>query len=166
MVGYERVALLFVRQGGGVQVESVAVMTDDVVQESVEKVLLNIQIGLALHQLGGDGIHRNSRHDGRDDGTEIRVGKQLPAHLRQFFGRVGAYFVKFGGDRLVHGSFLVWCCCKYTNFFQKQSSMMSVITSFMSSPAARTCCGIKLVAVMPGVVFISSRLIFSPSVMM
>ena len=41
---------------------------------------------------------------------------------------------------------------------------MSVITSLMSSPAARTCCGMKLVAVIPGVVLISSMLIFSPSV--
>ena len=45
-------------------------------------------------------------------------------------------------------------------------SIISVITSLMSSPAARICWGMKLVAVMPGVVFISRRFIFSPSVMM
>ena len=44
-------------------------------------------------------------------------------------------------------------------------SMMSVMTSLMSRPAARTCWGMKLVAVMPGVVLISSRLIL-PSTMM
>ncbi len=42
---------------------------------------------------------------------------------------------------------------------------MSVITSFISNPAARTCWGMKLVAVMPGVVLISSKFTFSPSVM-
>ena len=44
-------------------------------------------------------------------------------------------------------------------------SMMSVITSLMSSPAAFTCCGMKLVAVMPGVVFISSRLMVLSTMM-
>ena len=43
---------------------------------------------------------------------------------------------------------------------------MSVIISFISMPAARACWGMKLVAVIPGVAFISSKLIFSPSVMM
>ena len=38
---------------------------------------------------------------------------------------------------------------------------MSVSTSLMSSPAARTCCGMKLVAVMPGVVFTSIIFILS-----
>ena len=38
---------------------------------------------------------------------------------------------------------------------------MSVNTSLMSSPAARTCCGMKLVAVMPGVVLISIMLMTS-----
>ena len=41
--------------------------------------------------------------------------------------------------------------------FLSSSSIMSVMTSFISNPAARTCCGIKLVAVIPGVVFISSK---------
>ncbi len=44
--------------------------------------------------------------------------------------------------------------------------MMAVSTSVMVSPAARTCWGMKLVAVMPGVVFTSSRLMTSPSVTM
>ena len=47
----------------------------------------------------------------------------------------------------------------------KLSSMISVSTSLMSSPAARTCWGMKLVAVMPGVVFISRRFNLLPSVM-
>ena len=46
------------------------------------------------------------------------------------------------------------------------SSMMAVSTAVMVSPAARTCWGMKLVAVMPGVVFTSSRLMTSPSVTM
>ena len=45
----------------------------------------------------------------------------------------------------------------YANWF----STMSVSTSLMSRPAARTCCGMKLVAVMPGVVFISSMFTLS-----
>ena len=40
---------------------------------------------------------------------------------------------------------------RYLNWF----STMSVSTSVMFSPAAFTCCGMKLVAVIPGVVFIS-----------
>ena len=44
---------------------------------------------------------------------------------------------------------------------QKLSSIMSLSTSDILSPAALTCWGMKLVAVMPGVVFISSRFICS-----
>ena len=57
----------------------------------------------------------------------------------------------------------------HSSFFilhsEKLSSMMSVIISSILMPAARACCGMKLVAVIPGVVLISSKLIFSPSVM-
>ena len=49
-------------------------------------------------------------------------------------------------------------CCRY---FWNAFSMMSAITSPGVIPAALICCGIKLVAVMPGVVFISSMLIVS-----
>ena len=44
---------------------------------------------------------------------------------------------------------------------QNLPSMISLSTSVMSSPAARTCWGMKLVSVIPGVVLISSRLICS-----
>ena len=40
---------------------------------------------------------------------------------------------------------------------------MSVSTSVMLRPAALTCCGIKLVAVMPGVVLISIMFTLSTS---
>ena len=50
--------------------------------------------------------------------------------------------------------------------YAKLSSIISVNTSLMSRPAARTCWGMKLVAVMPGVVLISSRFNLLPSVMM
>ena len=42
--------------------------------------------------------------------------------------------------------------------YANESSMMSVRTSVILSPAARTCCGIKLVEVIPGVVLISITL--------
>ena len=48
---------------------------------------------------------------------------------------------------------------RYLNWF----STMSVSTSVMFSPAAFTCCGMKLVAVIPGVVFISIMFTLSTS---
>ena len=71
-------------------------------------------------------------------------------------------------DSLLHLSVGIWpYVIKFVchAFFCKMSSMISVITSLISRPAARTCWGMKLVAVMPGVVLISSMLILSPSVM-
>lgn len=45
--------------------------------------------------------------------------------------------------------------------YAKRPSMISLSTSLMSNSEARTCCGMKLVAVIPGVVLISSKLICS-----
>ena len=45
--------------------------------------------------------------------------------------------------------------------YSKRPSMMSESTSLMARPEAATCCGMKLAAVMPGVVLISNRLMSS-----
>lgn len=85
-------------------------------------------------------------------GTEFLVGYQFFKYGRKLFRVVRTDFVEFFSVRIS-------CKVCYDSLF----SMMSVNTSFMSIPAARTCWGMKLVAVMPGVVLTSNMLIRSLS---
>ena len=90
----------------------------------------------------GQPWHQTLQHLG-----ELPVGQQFAEGLPDLAALVWPYVIKF-----FHYSFLI-----AQNWF----STISVSTSLMSRPAARTCCGMKLVAVMPGVVLISSMLMRS-----
>ena len=143
VIGDECVALLRV-EGVGVEAHAVGVLLLDILHHAVDDLLLHLLIGLAAAQKSGKLLVAQRGEHAVHELHKSAVGEQGIVDCGQFLRRVGTYLVKFLG--YVHPA-----------QSSKQSSMMSASTSPTFLPAAFTCWGMKLVAVMPGVVLISSR---------
>ena len=146
MVGDERISLTFVVSSNLciIKPTTIGMLTDNVVDNRLHKAFLEVERcfdtfeGQTQHpvsdrfgQPGGEAFH----HD-----IELAVVQKVFERLLHLLCLVGADFTE-----------LLWYSHQPIWF-----STMSESTSAIFRPAAATCWGMKLVAVMPGVVFTSS----------
>ena len=97
-----------------VEVDGGAGAHDELFDEGIKHAFLDFEVRRALVQAGGQLFAAHAREEREGDGEELRVGQELVEHGGEFFGRVGADFVKFGGN--VHGGRLWSVVCVELSF--------------------------------------------------
>ena len=100
MIRYERIVACFICQLRSIQFETIAMLTDNLMKQFVEKSFLYIQTGFTLFQLRRQRLYRYTRHDAFYRFSEVRIGNQFFAYSLKFVRIIRANVVKLG--RYIH----------------------------------------------------------------